>query len=428
MKKGLAILLSALVLLGAAAFALWELRFSPTGVFNPGRPSVLMDTMLETTSREAWRDLLYEAWEGQLTPFEDRAAVFDGLLAHALTGELGFRRDEGEDSFILCTPERDLAKLRFSYSEGVWSLAETEVLLSGETHTITILVPENVVPTVNGIPLGSEYITDTALPYGDMTEQELQFPGHPVRWAYTVEGLYACPTVEAEGTAAVYCRGNEWSFEPTDARSYSLRIQAPADAKVTVNGYTLGEKELTGTESLTVDVDLPEEKTAALPVNARYALSGLYTAEHSVEAWAADGTPLSAAEVNGVLCFDTDRSRPPEGELEALATEFISELCLYGAGMRDAYAVCRFVPADRELYNFLYRAQGSLFWIRGTQLTLQEVKAGEYIMADDNTCVCTARAAGSVKNYYMTYEAEFAVQLLCERTENGWMVTDMAYE
>lgn len=426
MKKGLAIALSLLLLLGAGAFGYYFLWLSPDGVYNPGRSTAVMEELVNTVPREEWRVLLLENWKESVTPFEDRESVFNGLFESA--GELAFRRGEEKHSFVLCTPERELALLRFTYENKQWKLAGVEVLLKGEKHSIRVLVPENAVPVVNGTALDESYITDSALPYEDMTARELAFDAYPVRRVYELSGLYRFPTVEVEGVRLVSQRFSEWSYEPADARSHSISVLAPADATVTVNGLVLGAEDAVGSEGVAVDVSIPEELLGSLPSYTRYRLTRLYTSEKNVQVVCDDGSELLCSEENGTLCYRKSTAQAPEPEIEKLAVDYLGDLCRYGAGQYSFDLPCRHVLRSSELYMWLFRAQGSLNWVRGTGLNIKEVSAGDYLLLNADTCVCSAKARCEIKNYYMTYEAEFAVQLLCQRTPDGWKVTDMAYE
>ena len=427
MRKNTAILLSLLLLLGATAFGCYTLRLSPDGAYNPARSAAVMEELMNTTTKEQWCALLLKNWTGSVTALEDRESVFNGLFENA-AGELSFRKGTEKHSFFLCTPERDLALLRFAYENKRWQLTDTEVLLKGETHSIRVLVPENSVPVVNGIALDESYITDRTLPYEDMTVQERAFDSYPVRWVYELSGLYRFPTVEVDGVRLVSQRFGEWSYEPADARSYSISILAPADAAVTVNGLALQEEDAVGSESLSVDVTVPEELQDSLPRCTRYSLTKLYTPERNVQVYCSDGSELLCTEENGTLCYRKNAAIPPEAELETLAVNYLSDLCRYGAGQYSYDLPCRHVLRSSGLYQLLFRAQGSLSWVRGTGLEIKEVSAGDYLPLNADACICNAKAICAIKNYYMTYEAEFVVQLLCQRSADGWKVTDMAYE
>ena len=428
MKKGLAIALSLLLLLSAGAFGYYTLWLAPDGAYNPGRSAAVMEKLVSAVSRDEWRSLLLENWQESVTAFEDRESVFNELFENAAAGELNFRKGREKHSFVLCTPERDLALLRFTYEDKQWKLADTEVLLKGETHSIRILLPENAVPVVNGVALDESFVTDYALPYEDMTAQELAFDAYPVRRVYELSGLYRFPMVEAEGVRLVSQRLGEWSYEPTDARSYSISVLAPADATVTVNGLVLGAEDAVGSEGVAVDVNIPEELKGSLPTYTRYRLTGLYSSAKNVQVVCADGSELLCTEENGTLCYRKSTAQPPEPEIEKLAVDYLGDLCRYGAGQYSFDLPCRHVLRTSELYMLLFRAQGSLNWVRGTGLDIKEIGAGDYLPLNADTCVCNAKARCEIKNYYMTYEAEFAVQLLCQRTQEGWKVTDMAYE
>ena len=430
MKKGLAILLSLLLLSAGGCYSYYSLFLAPNGERNPARPAVKMEELLVHTSREQWKALLLENWTEPVTEYENRESVFSRLFEEAAAEDFRFRAAAEENSFLLSSGDRDLALLRFTYNkeEKSWQRSELRVLLRANTHSIRILVPEDIVPTVNGIPLPDSAVTDPSLVYEDMSELERQFADYPQRHAYGLSGLYELPTVEAEGARLILVEKDLWSYEPMDARSYGVKILAPASAAVKLNGAVLGQGEIVGSEGVSVDVDLPEELEKKLPTYSLYHVTGLYTKNLAVTVETADGRALEPSEEAGVLCYRESASTSPEPELENIAKEYMKALCNYGAGKCQFVAPCQYVLPGTALQTFIQRAQGSLFWIQGTGLELQEPGVGEYISLNADTCVCTVRAVGKVSNSYSSYEAEFACQLLLERTENGWKVTDMAYE
>lgn len=430
MKKAIAILLSLLILAAGGYTCYYSLFLSPNGARYPERPAVLTEQLLASTDREQWRSLLYAAWEEPVTEYENREAVFSRLFEEAAADEFRFRAHEEKNSFILSSGDRDLAVIRYTYNKEAksWSRSDLRVLLSANTHAIRVIVPENVVPTVNGKPLGEDRMTDSALVYEDMIPLELQFDSYPLRHVYELSGLYETPSVEAEGAKLILVDRDLWSYEPLDARTHSVKILAPETAAVKLNGAVLGENEVIGTEGVGVDVDVPEELASLLPAYKLYGVTGLYTSEPAVTVEAADGKPLELSEENGVLCYRETSSTAPEPEVENLAKDFMKALCNYGAGKCQSGMPNQYVQPGTALQTWIARAQGSLFWIQGTGLVLQEPVVGEYISLNGDTCVCTVRAVGTVSSSYTSYDAEFACQLLLERTPNGWKVTDMAYE
>lgn len=421
----LCLLLTAL----AVFFALWTLKLSPDAPYNPDKPRTLMEALTASASREEWKAKLLPLWEEPVSEYEDTGAVFSALYDAAAQGEFSFRPSGEKNSFVLSCGENDLALLRYQRENGSWQQTELRCLLHGETNSIRILVPAGTVPTVNGVSVPDSALTETELPYEDMNEWELRFADSPRRREYTVSGLYLLPEVDAGDARLVLREGNCWSYEPADARTHSLLISAPSDAAVAVGGVTLDGSLVTARETVPVDVELPAELAASLPAYSRYELTGLYSASPAVTVTAADGTELTPIEgERGLLSYTRRSDTPPDEEVRKIAGDFLTDLCRYGAGQVFSDTMSTYTVKGSALQQFLFRAQGSLFWIRGTGLTLQESRVEDFIPLGEDACVCTARVVGTVKNYYMTYEAEFACQLLLLRTADGWKVADMAYE
>lgn len=428
-KKLLTALLCIAMLAGSGFFAFWKLKLAADAPYNPERPEKLMETLLSTNTKEQWKQQLFALWDEPVSEYEEREPVFSAIFDSLTEGDFAFRPSGEKNCFVLSSGDNDLAVLRYVYENESWRVQETKCLFTAQSESIRILVPEEVVPTVNGIALSEAAVSNQALNYEDMNDYESRFEHKLLRREYSVSGLYQLPEVEAEGARLIAVEGNCWSYEPPDARSHSLSISAPSDATVCVDGVTLDAALITARESVPVDVELSESLRSSLPAYSRYELSGLYSAAPAVTVTAADGTVLSGnRDENGLLSYTPSTQEAPEPEIEKLAEDYITNLCRYGAGLVGSDTMWMYTVQGCELQSFLTRAQGSLFWIRGTGLTLQEPVAENFIPLSENACVCTARVTGSVKNYYMTYEAEFACQLLCQRTENGWKVADMAYE
>lgn len=439
MKKGVLILLCALLfVLAAGGGAAW-LYFSPTGSLNPSGPDAAVQAYVDGMDLSQWREAFCRLSPLETTEFEDAGEIagllFDGAAAE---GTVTFRRDPDassrtEPAYVFSAGGYDLftATAVFTEEEG-WQVGELSVpasLLVPESRTITVTVPEGAAVTVNGVPLQDGDIRQDNVPYQDLTALESRFDPAPHRVEYALDGIYGNVQVDVSldgGAVLLYADGTDWSYTVPDAGAYSFRVMAPADAVVTVCGAELGpEDALEGSYAPEYLVDLPAD--AQLPEYTVYQAQGLYT-QPVITARAADGTALTAGESrDGALLFSAPGSEALALEHGERVESFLTELCEYGAGhISRAYPQQYAVP-ESALYYYIRNASSSLYWMVGVNLSFQEVSSSDYLSLGDGSFLCRGHVECTTETRYQTKELTLDYEMLWVLQGGQWLIADLAF-
>lgn len=436
MKKGLLILLCLLFFLLTVTAGLFALRFHPLGTLNNEGPAETVDALQAEYCGE---DYLYSLWSGSVSQFEDRRRVFSSLLAEASgSEELSFRLSSGgpfsrERSYILARGSADVALLLMRTEGNGWVPVKVwmpDSFLRGNTYTLSVTVPEEAEVTVNGITLGPEYIAESDIPYGDMSEIEKEFDEVPCRVRYEVEGLYMDADIDAfAGDEELTLRsraGDDYDFFSPAAGKNRVTVVAPEEATVLLNGAGLGEEERVSLRPVVEDMLLPEGRES-LPVLAVYEVGGLYSVpELSAEL---DGQILAATVTeDGQVLFDCFSAGAPNEDFEARVVEYLRLYCLYGSHNASYTQLLPYVSEGSALAQFLQDAQASLTWINGETIAFDSISVDSYLPCGEGLWLCRATVNCSTKTLYEEQDLQLSYLLLVEDAGNGLRVFDMCYE
>lgn len=429
--------LSALLILLAG---LYLLLLSPAGVFQKNGPEEYMQSLLDASSPDDWRERIAPVWNKAVSEFENADALFRLSFDAAAEGDFSFREYEPvfrrrSPVYILSAGETDLCLVSLSHSKEGWAVAEITVpddLLAPETRTVTVLSPAGSEVSINGRVLAGEYIAEDFVPYEDMQPLESRFDAVPHRERWEIPGLYEAPEIlvklNGEELPLQSRRGESHSYEPTDARAYSFRFYAPADAAVIINGATLMAEDSAGTRPLPLtSMNLSETQQTAVPEYAFYELSGLYS-QPEISVTAADGSALSPQEWDGETVYPAVSAAPPEEELLPLVETYLTNYCRFGAHQYGYNMLLPYSVEQGELWYFHINAQASLQWIVGETLDIHELSVFDWLPMGNDLCLCSAHISCTTTTAYESKDLELDYRLLCTRTEKGWRVQDMAYQ
>lgn len=429
-------LLSALAIL-AAGFAL--LFLSPAGVLQKNGPEEYMQALMESSTAADWEERIAPVWNRAVSEFEDREDIFRRSFEAAATGEFRFREYEPRfrrrnPVYILSAGERDLCLLHLSHGKEGWATERIEVpddLLAAETRTVSITAPQGCEVRINGILLSDGYLAEDFIPYEDMQPLEGRYTTVPHRVRWEIPGLYDAPEVSVqlngEELPLQSRSGETYRYLPPDARSYSFRFYAPADASVSINGAALTEADSSADLPLPLPhMNLSPEQRSALPTYRLYELNGLY-ASPEITVTAADGSTLRAESWEGETIYPALQSAAPEEELPTLVETYLTNYCHFGAHHYGYDMLLPYVVERGELWDFHINAQASLQWIIGEQLDIHRLEVFDWLPLGKDLCLCSAHISCTTTTAYETRDLELRYQLLCVRTEKGWRVQDMAY-
>ena len=430
----LCVFLAAAILGGGAAWLL----LTPRGLLREDRPEDVMQGVLNDMRRDEWRDTYVRECPVETGEFEDSAEVTGRIFDAAVPGEeFSFRPSEdgtGEttQTYIISGGGVDLMRADLVYDSRHWNLALTGLCtLRGETRTITVTAPEGTALTLNGRPVGEQYIVERDIPYPDMTELELRFASHPTLVRYEIGGIYEAAELRAEregGLTELYSDGTEWRYTLPEGGKYVFSVKAPLEAVVTVNGTQLTDREIAATTTYPTVLDIPQELEASLPSYCIYTAGGLYT-EPVISAALPDGSELlSETAEDGSVAYTYPPSEALREEAHARVEDFLRALCEYGAGHTARYAPNAYVVQDSPLSRYITRASASLYWTVGVATSYDEITSSDYVPLGSDTFLCRGHVACSTKTRYQTVTFDLNYEMLWLRQGNRWMIQDLAFD
>lgn len=434
MKKSWFIVLCAVVfLLGVSAGAAW-LSLSPRGVLRAVRAEDVMQEKIDAMTREDWRSEYVRLCAPDVTAFEDASAVA-GHLFDAAVPEANFTFREvsagdREIHYILAAGDADVLAARLTYADGDWT---PELLpldaISASTRTVTVTVPEDAAVTLNGRPVGEEYITDSNLPYPDMTALERRFDAVPCLVRYAVPGIYENVRVDVRregGVVLLRADGTDWSYTRPDAGAYCFCVTAPETAVVTVNGTALTDGDVSATVLLPSRLTIPEELQTLVPSYRIYAAGGLYT-EPEITASLPDGTVLSGEGSMDCLTFSLPGSDLLYANLHGRVEEYLRSMCEYNGGHTGEYHPTWYAVSGSDLQNYFIRATDSLYWTQGVTVTFQEISSSDYFSLGDDAFLCRGHVQCTTTTRYQTVDLDMDYEMLWVNSNGTWLIQDMAF-
>ena len=429
-KKVLVILtLTLCLLLALGGFAL--LRFSPYGVLNPASAEVTVENYLRDHDETFFREQFIAMAAPDVTEFESAgdvaAAVFDGT-----SGEWSFREWEGRSSarkpvYILSRGRWDIFSAALTYSGDGWQVEALDCpgFLTGDTRTLTVTVPSEASVTCNGRPVPESYITDSAVPYDDMSALESSIAGHPCRVTYEIPGIYLAATVEASadgGAVLLHADGTSWRYTRSAPGAKTLRITAPENAVVSVGGVPLDPASAAERSVYATVMDVPEEYLASMPAYLVYSIGGLY-GEYDVAA-ELNGEALESSLMDGTIAFTLPGNEALRSENHERAEEFLRRMCQYGAGGYSPSDMC--VPGS-QANEFFYLATNSVIWIGATGVSFAQVDAYDFIPVGEDAFICRGRVQCTTTTSFGAWDHDMYYEMLWLRSGGVWLVSDLAY-
>ena len=437
-KTGLILLCVALFLLMAGGAAAW-LYLSPRGVLHPGLPQNVMQSYLDSRSREDWRSEYVRLQAPPVTEFEDAAAVA-GHLFDAAAGEepIVFREEAMADpleeaAYILSAGDADLFRARLGCEDGVWSVSGLEGvdMLSAETRTVTVTAPADAAVTVNGRDVGEAWVVDPMVIYEDMTEAELRFASYPHRVRYEIPGIFENVTVEVvwpEGEVlCLAADGTNYDYTVADAGAYTLYVTAPQEARLLLGGAEFTPADAAATVAYQTLLDIPEGLQGYLPSYCIYSLGGLYSPAVAMEA-ELHGVPLTAeTDENGNTVFPVPAAQALYDETHERVETFLRQLCEYGAGHTIRSNPGAYAVPDSAVAAYIRNAISSLYWTANVTLTIRDIQTFDYLPLGEDAFVCRAFVDAHTSTYFQKKDLALGYEMFWVRLDGVWMLQDLAF-
>lgn len=418
-------------------------------VYEITRPDPVVETYLEQTDTDELLTLAKGNVPFRLTEFEDPAELYASYLdAIDTSRSLTYRQDlksSTEDRLVyavrsgpalLCQVILTPAGESPGFNRHPWEVSEvcaapiTELLPS---VTVTVDTVSGVELSLNGKPITDAYLSGDQVPIDDLTRFESEMVPAPSFTRYEIGPIYgeiSVTDVRGNTLSAVSSESDTVRYVAT-AGTRSLRIRAPENLEVRVNGVPLTIREVSSSslgvlEGLDAFTQGEEEYTNL------YVIDGLYTTP-TVTAVEADGTevmPILSGE-NSFTFFH--RNEPELEELHrADVARYFDAYMDYSAHAFDATRFWNLLSAvfpNGDLYRYIYDSQQAMYWASGTSTEYKDLRYENFHRISDYCFVCTVvySADMTATSWYeqYSYSLENAYELSFV-TQNGlWYAAGM---
>ncbi len=383
----------------------------------------------------------------KVSDFEDKDTVFSDIYSTYIEGQsCTYRKMAGEYTddapvYVLRAGSTDLFKLSLKpkgenaagYGFQLWEVSSLE-LLKDNTRTVTVLVPPDSAVKINDIAVSEDYITDDHVEYENMTEQEKRYNADSdvYRVLYAIDNLYgkvAVSVVDAEGAELTAETSDENDFV-YDAERYSVKLTAPADAAVTINGVALREEDATGklfSQDLFKDL---EKYATAVPDFSVYEIEGLF-AEPEIAAKDSKGAELKSVEgSDGGFVFGLPDGTKLKDAQKQRVTDFVKAYVSFSTDEGDDSngnftRLAKFLLTNTETYKRIKNSVEGVSWVTGGTIEYKKLDLDNFVSCGDNCFIVRATfsiavtSGGNVRNTDSVYTLVFV------RSGGVWLVGNM---
>ena len=432
-------------LIGCAVF------YRYAAVYERTRPALVMDALMERGMDE-WKADLRETLPADERGFEDMNALFELFFeSNVRPASLRYRPDLAKTDaehavFVVSAGRSPIAEVTLRPKEGgersfgrcAWELERVQCLdfrSSLVPVTLEIDAPRDASLTLNGSPIGEAYLSGETGEPPYLTPLEARFEGPGAYGRYRIEDLYGELTVADEDGRAFRRTetGDEAKirFVLDEHGAYTLSVEAPADATLSVNGAVLSAEEATGSFDLTRDVWLLPEGVSYRTLS--YRAQGLYV-EPELQAFGADGKELSAfVGGNGTVYFFYPDERSVPGDARQAAEDYFRAFLGYSAsgGSRIAFMdlLSRILP-DTELSRYVQESTDAMYWASETEIDYRELSFDHFHALSEDCVFCTvsfsADLTASTWHDELNYDICSGYQLVLVRYDGGWRAAAQA--
>ena len=373
-------LLILIAVLGSALQLLWNRM----DVYERSRPHKAMDALMASTTAEGWHDIL--AGHGISDHYIDTLDLNNAVYYKDINRytdavpAYGIRFGDTRMLYVTLQPGEAL-----DFDSFAWEVQSTEPVKSG----LCIYAPADAVITVDGQPIGAEYMTQEnaqPLSVGPYEEGRTDIPSLA---KYELDHVF-----DNSGVAVTDAEGRplELSHETGKSSYYAplmedYSITAPTGVTIYVNGIALSESDAVEVEPNS-DFSGIEDSVSAVPGTLRYELTGLVL-RPEITAEAAGGTALTAAEDENSFLFTREHDEALAAEQEAYILETFDAYIAFSGNRGDrlmtnySHYLSYLVPGS-EAAERAVSALESLSWISGRDKSLVSCALGEVIAYTDD--------------------------------------------
>ena len=413
--------------------------------YEISRPEHVIDDFILSMQNENGTDTLREHF--QVSEFENKDAVFDKISSTYFKGQdCSYRKMAGEYTdnspvYIIRAGGADLYKVTLEpkgekaagFGFQLWEVSGI-ALMDSSTRTITIEAPADTTIKVNDIDVPGSYITDDHVAY-DANMDENRFNADSYRVLYTINGIYDEVTV-----SAIDPEGTELTAEDTDDNKFvydsnrlTVKVTAPSDAVITVNGIELGKEDIKGTLFPKEMFKGLEKYADSVPDYVIYEASGII-GKPEILAKDTSGKELAASKnTDEAVIFGLTTNEELKEKNTQLVTDYIKSYVSFSTNEGDNakgnfQRLSKGLLQGTETYKRIKDSIEGISWVEPGTVEYRVLTADDFISCGKDCFVChvtlgiTVTSAGNVKKTDSEYTLVFV------RSGGVWRVGNMIAE
>jgi hypothetical protein len=370
--------------------------------YEVSRPDQTANEFLSSRTSDYWKNLIMSS-SITTTPFEDSSGVLkkcaDMISGSTFTARSrSASKDPDRPAYTIRADQTDIAVLTLKRDRyagfGLFRFTMDSVkLLPGFLGEVSVEIdaPENAAVTLNGVPVGRDYITDTAVVYDGLSDLEKSFPEAllPKKNIYRVEHLYASPEAAAlDGSGnrlkLTFSDKTKYVFAEPEEKKYDLTVTVPSDAEVLLNGIKLPADYVT--ESGAYDLLKGDEAYLtgnAVPSVSVYTVKDLRIRTESVRAVFSDGTESTGTDDgNHNYLFGFVTGKMPE-DREKRIRDYTGKYLLFSTNLGGKTAsnwnnLKPYLLPDGDMYRRMQLSMDGMSWVNSSSAALNSLRIEDY--------------------------------------------------
>ena len=419
------------------------------GVYEKTRPEMLMDSLIETVSVDEWYLKAKANCSLDVNEFENAAEIYDDYIHNSKidNSHISYRKDlttsDSKNSvFIVKSGITNVAQVtlvpdqKAGFGRYTWKLGDVSapnILNNLNYVTVNVFCPENAGASINGKKISTDYLSaDSPVFPPDILDYETDMD-LPVKYVkYDIGKMYGSVKVSDSNNYEIPAVNfaNELDYIIRPDIMYNLKITAPEDATVFINGVLVAD------ENASISGELFEEVlqyTKGQEYNViTYIVDGLYN-RPAVTAVDADGNSLEPlVSGNGRYSFLKRNDPKCQQEFESVVSDFFNKYTNYATEVFNVGTQSSLLNRclrNGKLFKFFYEAEDALYWTREITTTYNEIKYDNFSMVGDECFVCSVeyKINQTSKGWTETTEEiqENAFELVFVKYGENWVCAKM---
>ena len=406
------------------------------GIYEKSRPEPIMEELLESMSAEDFIESAKCSCSFETGPFENPLEIYTGYIEkNSLEGKLSYRKEitQSDSERVVYSVNCGSAKLArvtlcsdgndYAFSRHGWKLESisapdlSSVLGSAEAF---VFAPAGERVFVEGIELGAEYSAGfSEADFPRINSYETASRLSELFCEYSLGLTYGNLSVTDEDGNPAESFGTESgiAYVILPESSFSVKITAPADAKVFVNSVEIPSSEAKISRGALEGL---EDYVPSGHETAEYNISDLL-AEPQITAVSADGSILEPVYAGASrYSFMEANDEATEEELGHYAEEFFSRYMKYSSAAfayESQGSLLNRTLRHSSLYDYILNSADAMYWASSTETEYDSLSFGNFKMLSDSCFVCsvsyrakmTAQKWAGSEEYYLSnsYELVF---------------------